>query len=282
MSHQDGTPEKPINPTFMTTPYFGFFGVKPDYRILFPFVSIGSFRSPCDGNHTRTNFESQCMLGIAMGCSKYTNGKIFYNTVMDSMIISADFLLDKKQHVGEVFDCLRYDGGLIMSVLLDGNTTPPKFNIGDATFIQCQETFDIIDVSVTMVPTSKTKKYAVQLWDNSTMNIDPDHIFDENTTPAIGTPSMSLSFFRPKWMKQDQKITILKDNVYKKGHLNINKDGLWEFVTYDADGRINYTSSLSDLQYTWKMRTQENTFDLGWNFDMSHCVYGIGRHVSAT
>ena len=39
-------------------------------------------------------------------------------------------------------------------------------------------------------------------------------------------------------MKQDQKITILKDNVYKKGHLNINKDGLWEFVTYDADGEI--------------------------------------------
>ena len=30
------------------------------------------------------------------------------------------------------------------------------------------------------------------------------------------------------------------------------------------------------------MRMQENTFDIGWNFDMAHHVYGIGRHVSAT
>ena len=62
----------------------------------------------------------------------------------------------------------------------------------------------------------------------------------------------------------------------------MTKNGLWEFVTYDADGRISSTSSLSDLQYTWKMRMQENTFDIGWNFEMAHRVYGIGRHVSAT
>ena len=27
---------------------------------------------------------------------------------------------------------------------------------------------------------------------------------------------------------------------------------------------------------------QENTFNIGWNFEMAHCVYSIGRHVSAT
>ena len=51
---------------------------------------------------------------------------------------------------------------------------------------------------------------------------------------------------------------------------------------YDTDGRINYILGLLVLQYTWKMRMQENTFDLGWNFDMAHCVYGISCHVSAT
>ena len=83
-------------------------------------------------------------------------------------------------------------------------------------------------------------------------------------------------------MKQDQKVTILKDVVHKKGHLNINNDGFWKFVTNDADGRISYKSSLLDLQYTWKMRMQENTFDIGWNFEMARRVYGIGHHVSAT
>ena len=73
-----------------------------------------------------------------------------------------------------------------MSVLLDGNSTPTKFNIGDPAFIQCQETFDIIDVTVTMVPTSKTKKYTVQLQNKSTRNIDPDHVFDKHNAPAPG------------------------------------------------------------------------------------------------
>ena len=133
-----------------------------------------------------------------------------------------------------------------------------------------------------MVPTSKTKKYTVQLQNKSTRNVDPDHTFDEHNAPAPDTPSMSLAFFYPEWLKQDQKVTILKDDIYKKGNLNINKDGLWEFVMYNADGRISYTSSLSDLQYTWKIRIQENTFDIGWNFEMAHRVYGIGRHGSAT
>ena len=87
-----------------------------------------------------------------------------------------------------------------MSVLSDGNSTPTKFNAGDAAFILCQETFDIIDVTVKMVPTSKMKKYTVQLQDKSTRNVDPDHIFDENNTPAPGTLSMSLVFF---WSEMD-------------------------------------------------------------------------------
>ena len=169
-----------------------------------------------------------------------------------------------------------------MLVLLNGNTTPPKFNAGDAAYIQCQETFDVIDVTVTMVPTSKTKRYTVLLQDKTTRNSDPDHLFDEHNAPAPGAPSMSLAFFRPEWMKQDQKVTLLKNGIFKKKHLNTDKNGHREFVTYDADGRISHTSSLSDLQYTWKMRIQENTFDIGWNFEMAHRVYRIGRHVSAT
>ena len=31
------------NPALMSTPYFEFFGIKPDYRILFPFGCIGFF-----------------------------------------------------------------------------------------------------------------------------------------------------------------------------------------------------------------------------------------------
>ena len=93
----------------MSTPYFDFFGIKPDYWILFLFGCIGAFCRPRDGNHTRNNFESQCMLGIALGRSEYTNGMVFYNPLMDSFCTSANYLVDKNRHVGEVFPSLRYD-----------------------------------------------------------------------------------------------------------------------------------------------------------------------------
>ena len=66
-------PDDPTNPASMTTPHFEFYGTKPDYCILFLFGAIGSFRRMRDENRNRTQFESQSMLGIALGRSKYTN-----------------------------------------------------------------------------------------------------------------------------------------------------------------------------------------------------------------
>ena len=57
VQQQNGTPEKSDDPSVMTKPYFKFFGVKPDYFILFPFGSIGSFCCPRNGNDKRTTFE---------------------------------------------------------------------------------------------------------------------------------------------------------------------------------------------------------------------------------
>ena len=36
------------------------------------------------------------------------------------------------------------------------------------------------------------------------------------------------------------------------------------------------------LQYSWKMRMQENTFDIGCQENIANRIYGSGRHVSAT
>ena len=85
-----------------------------------------------------------------------------------------------------------------MSILSDGDITPIKFNAADAAFVQCQETFDITDITVIMVPTSKTKKYTVQLQATSIRSVNLDHIFDDHNAPVPGTPSMLLAFFCPK------------------------------------------------------------------------------------
>ena len=182
----------------MSTPYYEFFGIKPDYRILFPFGCIGSFRRARDGNHKRTNFESQCLLGIALGRSEFTNGMIFYNPNLDSFSTSADYLIDKNRHVGEVFPSLLYDGGLTTSVLSDKPDGPTKFEIGDKVFVQDSTTYDIMEATVTMPPTTKSKYYTVLLTDDSTSHdVDPCDIYNENNVPSSGKPSASLGVFRP-------------------------------------------------------------------------------------
>ena len=103
--------DDPSDPASLTTPHYEFYGVKPDYWILFPFRAIGAFCRVNDGSYSRSKYDSQCLIGIALGRSEFTNGMIFYNPILDSFCTSADFLIDKNLHIGEAFPSLRYDGG---------------------------------------------------------------------------------------------------------------------------------------------------------------------------
>ena len=82
------------------------------------------------------------MLGIALGRSACTNGMVLYNPIMDSVCTSADYLINKNCHVGEVFSSLSYDGGLRMTILSGKDDTSTKFNIGDCVSMQDNEIYD--------------------------------------------------------------------------------------------------------------------------------------------
>ena len=132
-----------------------------------------------------------------------------------------------------------------------------------------------------MPPTTLNKYYTVTLVNDSSIHgVAPSNLYVVNDIPSTGNLSPSLGFFRPDWLKQGQKVMLLHDDVYKQRYLNINKDSLWEFVSRDADGRIMFIHSLSDLRYSWKMQMQENTFDISWQ-ECAKQVFGISRHVSA-
>ncbi len=255
--------DNPSDPASLTTPHFEFYGAKLDYRILFPFGAVGAFRRVNDGSYSCSKFDSQCLLGIALGCSEFTNGMIFYNPILDSFCTSADFLIDKNRHIGEAFPSIRYDGGLTMSVMSNQDDGPLQYNVGESVFVQCQETFDILPATIKIPPTSRSKFYTIELEDGTTADVDEQVIYTEHTVPTSGEPTTSMGFFCPNWLKQGQKVTLLHDNIYKHGYLNLDKDNLWEFVTRDAEGRITSQIEIADLQYSWKMRMQENTFDVG-------------------
>ena len=117
------------------------------------------------------------MLEIVLRRSEYTNGMIFYNPVMDSFCTSADYLIDKNRHVGKVFPFLRYDEGPTMSVLFGKNDTPTKFNFGDCVFMQDNQTYGILEGTVTMPPTTQNKYYTITLGnDFSVHNVAPSDL----------------------------------------------------------------------------------------------------------
>ena len=130
--------------------------------------------------------------------------------------------------------------------------------------MQCQSTFDIVPVQVKMTPTSKTKVYTVTDEKGEDYDVLQRHLYTEDTVPASGIPSISLGFFKPEWMKQDQEVTLLHHDKYRKGYLALDDDNYWQFVTRGKDGRITLAVPLRDLEYSWKMRLQENTLEIGW------------------
>ena len=61
------------------------------------------------------------------------------------------------------FLSIRYDGGLVASVLLNKDNTPVKFDIDVRVFIQCQESYDILEGNIVTPPTSKSNLYTVRM-----------------------------------------------------------------------------------------------------------------------
>ena len=98
-----------------------------------------------------------------------------------------------------------------------------KFDIDEPVFIQCQESYDILEGTIVTPPTLKSNFYTVQMTDGEQMNVKTKDIYTEHTVPASGKPSVSLNFFATKWLKQDQKVTLLHQDVYQRGYLSIGK-----------------------------------------------------------
>ncbi|OEU11655.1 hypothetical protein FRACYDRAFT_244773 [Fragilariopsis cylindrus CCMP1102] len=240
-----------------------FYGEKPDYRVLFPFGCVGAFRRVRDGTRDRTKFESQGLLGIALGNSEFTNGMVFYNPIMDSFCTSVDYILDKNRLVGEVFPNISYDGGLTTSVI-STSSGPTKFDINEKIYIQCQNTYDILEATVITPPTSKSNYYTVKLDNDNCIDVKQEHMFTEHNIPASGKPLIALDFLKPKWLKQDQKVTMLIEDIYRQGYLSIGTENTWEFVVRDKHGKETLSESIADIAYLWKPRLHESTFDIGW------------------
>ena len=66
--------------------------------------------------------------------------------------------------------------------------------MGERVFVQDKETYDILEGTVTMLPTTKNKFYPIELLDDSLLHdVNPSNMYNVD----------SLCFFQPDWLKQD-------------------------------------------------------------------------------
>ena len=77
------------------------------------------------------------------------------------------------------------------------------------------------------------------------MNVDTKHL-----VPASSKSSISLGFFSLVWLIQDQKVTFLHIDVYRRGSLSIGKDKLLGCVVRDQDGNDIVTVWIMGIAYS--------------------------------
>jgi hypothetical protein len=264
-----------------STPMELFYGVKPDYRVLFRFGSIGYFRRTTESSgKDKSKFSSKSHIGIALGRSDYTNGMMFWDPTTSRFSVSSDFRLDPDRGLGDPFPGIHYDGGMSPSVV--SGDTPPKepFPPGSTVFAMVDD--DIYEGNVVSVPTPQCPWYSVlpiggtsEAFNVAPCDLsspdDPMFPLDQAMDTSSDLPSL------PGWMKQDSQLTLESDGATRRGYLSLTDHGTWEFVQRDGHGGITYFANLGDLPHTWRSRLLDGTLQLGWaNESRAYHVHAHG------
>ena len=96
----------------------------------------------------------------------------------------------------------------------------------------------MLDWKTTIVETPRTSisdYYTIRLETDVLANVKDVNIFFEERAP-VGTPSIALGFFTPEWLKKGCQVTLLHNDVYKRGYFELDAENDWEFVTRNREG----------------------------------------------
>jgi hypothetical protein len=79
----------------LSAPLDLFYGIRPGYRILYKFGSVGYFRRTIESTGAKkSKFSDQSHKGIVLGRSDYTNGMMFWDPTTSRFSVSPNYSLD--------------------------------------------------------------------------------------------------------------------------------------------------------------------------------------------
>ena len=280
-----------------STPLHLFYDRPPDYRVLFPFGSLGYFHRPTDGARSRQTFESRSFVGIAVGRSDFCNGLIFYNPDLRSFSVSSDYVLDPDRSLADAFPALVYDGGIQLSLWARDNGQD-KSIFPPGTPVYWRDTGSTMrnQGTVVQVPTTETATYRIQPTNppsDTLVEIDRTNLWGvnelkqskdvESSSPDNNVVSgdETAEVLRPAWLRDGEAVTLqCDDNGYVCGELRRDDYGEWQFVSRDkCRDNQRLIVSLPDLVHNYRDRMVDGTFIPGWT--VSAQTVASGRFVSA-
>ena len=282
-----------------STPLELFYSCRPNYRVLFPFGSIGYFHRPTDGRRSRQTFEARSFVGIAMGRSDFCNGLIFYNPDLRAFSVSSDYSLDCDRSVQDAFPSQVYDGGLQLSLWARDHESKSIYPPGTPIFWRPPGTTDRCQGVVLQVPTSRTPTYKIRPTNPASddlVEVSSDAVWGVNdlkqgqppspsapddNPPTTEVPTEANDPLRPSWLRDHEAVTVQVDgHGYVQGELQIDEYGEWEFVSRDKlVNNQRLVLPLPDLAHAYREQLQLGTLIPGWTLGKQNVS---GRFVSAS
>ena len=250
-----------------STPLELYYGIKPDYRVLFRFGSIGYFRRTIESSgKAKSKFSSKSHFGIALGRSDYTNGMMFWDPSTSCFSVSADYRLDPDRGLGDPFPGIYYDGGMAPSLI--SGSSPPKEPFPPGSTVYAIVDDDVYEGVVVSVPTPNCDWYSIRpTGSDDNFKVPPCDLCspDDPMIPLDRNLSTSSLPTLPTWFQQGSHVTLETDGAFRPGYLGLTGDGSWEFFQRDGTGQVTYRLDLGDLPHTWRSRLLDGTLQLGWN-----------------
>jgi hypothetical protein len=251
----------------LATPLELFYGVRPDYRVLYKFGTVRFFRRTIESTgQKKSKFSSQSHTGIALGRSDCTNGMMFWDPTTSRFSVSADYSLDPDRSLANPFPELNYGGGFTRSLL--SGTTPSKepHPPGSTVFALIQG--DVFEGKVLSVSTPPVAWYTIQpTGSNDPVNVSPLNLSspDDPMLPCDQHLTESWEVAQlPNWITNDARLAMNVDGYRRRGNLLLDSAYQWSFVQRNDTGKAMLTINLADLPTTWCERLLDGSLELGW------------------
>ena len=261
----------------ITTPFELVHRVAPDVRTWIPLFSIVYFHlNNTDGD--AASFDSDAMIGIAVGRSDKTNGLKVYNPSTKNYYEPYSYKFDPSRRPSSEWPRIQYDGGLYVDLYHDShhNNVPEPYPPG-TPFKLSREDGSFVNAIVSSIPVRTEEgdtvpdQYRLHCPDGSTVTKSLAEMDELSETPANKSvnsrSALPMVDSLPIWLQHKSKVSMFRDGKYHKGYIVMSSAGSFRFSCRRqmSSRQESWGVNLPNFESDWPRLTCDNILLPTWN-----------------